>query len=273
MTLNAESRHRAQRLTEGMKEILDNRYEHGGIKNLHPLVRVVVALAPITIALASQHWTVAAVLVCVYLLVVLATRQWKSFWPMFWKVAFSVGGFTFVIRSLFVRGSALLFNVGPLRVTAESVESGLWYACVLSVICAAVVYAGCVVNQSEVAVGLDGIGLPPQISYVLLNSVRIIPDLVERSRSIKDSQRSRGIRIDGGTIDQLKATLPTLGPLVLSSVQGVEERAIAMEVRGFGISAGHTTLELPQRISGVQIVFTLVYMVIITGLSVMAGIL
>lgn len=57
-----------------------------------------------------------------------------------------------------------------------------------------------------------------------------------------DAQRSRGLETEGNLWTRLKAFLPLIGPVVMSSLLETRERAMALEVRGFSASGKKTFL-------------------------------
>lgn len=62
------------------------------------------------------------------------------------------------------------------------------------------------------------------------------------SKTITDAQKSRGIETEGGLITRMKAFIPMLGPLVLSSIQQTEERVLALESRAFSAKGKKTSV-------------------------------
>jgi energy-coupling factor transporter transmembrane protein EcfT len=48
-----------------------------------------------------------------------------------------------------------------------------------------------------------------------------------------DAQQSRGLRLEGSLIQRGRALIPLVVPLVLGSIVDVEQRAMALEARGF----------------------------------------
>mgnify|MGYP000155167031 CR=1 FL=1 len=52
--------------------------------------------------------------------------------------------------------------------------------------------------------------------------------------TITDAQRSRGMETEGNLLVRIKAFLPLISPVVMSALTATRERAIALEVRGFG---------------------------------------
>ncbi|RBP97915.1 cobalt ABC transporter [Bifidobacterium aemilianum] len=82
---------------------------------------------------------------------------------------------------------------------------------------------------------LSGIGLPAKIGYLVLASLNVVPQMEHRIKVIRQAQSARGLETGGGLISRIKAYLPLLGPVVLSSLTDSQERGMTLETRGFGI--------------------------------------
>jgi energy-coupling factor transport system permease protein len=81
---------------------------------------------------------------------------------------------------------------------------------------------------------LERRGLPARLAYAAAATLQLVPLLVERAAVIRDAQRARGLDTEGGLRARVSGVLPLAGPLVLSVVTDVEQRSLALEVRGFG---------------------------------------
>ena len=58
--------------------------------------------------------------------------------------------------------------------------------------------------------------------------------------TITDAQRSRGMETEGNLLVRIKAFLPLISPVVMSALTATRRRAIALEVRGFGVKGTKT---------------------------------
>ena len=76
-------------------------------------------------------------------------------------------------------------------------------------------------------------GLPAWSAYVLVASLEAVPEARRRVHEVRDAQRCRGIAIRGGMLERLRALAPLAGPLILSLITESEERAMALDARGF----------------------------------------
>jgi energy-coupling factor transporter transmembrane protein EcfT len=89
-------------------------------------------------------------------------------------------------------------------------------------------------------------GLPPQFAYVIISTLQILPQMQAKAQTIIAAQRSRGLATEGSFVKRVGSLVPLVGPLVLGSLVEVEERAIAIEARGFTSPRTKTSLrEIP----------------------------
>ena len=72
-------------------------------------------------------------------------------------------------------------------------------------------------------------------------ALRFIPTLIEETQKIMNAQKARGADLDSGNlIQKVKALLPILIPLLISSVRRAYELAEAMECRCYCGGEGRT---------------------------------
>lgn len=87
----------------------------------------------------------------------------------------------------------------------------------------------------DISEALMQIGLSPRMGYVVQSALQVIPQTLEMAGRIQDAQRARGLETEGSLPRRARAYLPLMLPLVLSSLVATQERAMALEVRGFGL--------------------------------------
>ena len=76
-------------------------------------------------------------------------------------------------------------------------------------------------------------------------ALRFIPTLIEETQKIMNAQKARGADLDSGNlVKKVKALLPILIPLLISSVRRAYELAEAMECRCYQGGAGRTKMKL-----------------------------
>ena len=101
-------------------------------------------------------------------------------------------------------------------------------------------------HPSELMSDLTRRGLPGQFAYVIISTLQIIPQMQAKANTIIAAQRSRGLDTQSSFRKRVGALVPLVGPLVFGSLVEVEERAIAIEARGFTSTRTKTSLyEIP----------------------------
>lgn len=88
-------------------------------------------------------------------------------------------------------------------------------------------------------------GVPFQYAYLLAATLQVVPQLQQRAATILAAQRCRGLRVGGSVWRRARAVIPLAVPLVLGALAEVDERALALEVRGAASEARRTVLEPP----------------------------
>ena len=89
------------------------------------------------------------------------------------------------------------------------------------------------------------IGVPAhELAMMMTIALRFIPTLIEETDKIMSAQKARGADIEsGGLIKRVKALVPILIPLLISSFRRASELADAMECRCYHGGEGRTRLK------------------------------
>lgn len=90
-------------------------------------------------------------------------------------------------------------------------------------------------KNSETVAALTHSGLNMKIGYLILASLNVVPQMRRKVKTIQEAQESRGVEVTGKFYQRIKAFLPLIGPVVLSSLTDAQERGMTLETRGFSI--------------------------------------
>ncbi len=142
-------------------------------------------------------------------------------------------------------GREILFQVGPIRATAEGLGFALETLARIGAISGAITLFYLTTPPSELVLDLERRGVSPRVAFVALASVQTVPALVERAATITAAQRARGLDTEGSLWRRLRGVLPLAGPVLLGSITEVEERTMALEARGFTRPGRRTLLWWP----------------------------
>jgi energy-coupling factor transport system permease protein len=137
--------------------------------------------------------------------------------------------------SVFTRaGTTVLFTVGPFDATREGVDFAAQVIVRLFVLAMALGLFGLTTEPRAFVVDLERRGLSPKVAFAAAATLETIPLMIERALAIQAAQRARGLDTEGSLATRIRGVMPLVGPVILSSLTEVEERSLALEVRGFG---------------------------------------
>ena len=122
---------------------------------------------------------------------------------------------------------------------------------------------------------LKKIGVPShELAMMMTIAIRFVPTLLEETDKIIKAQKSRGLDFEsGGLINRLRAMVPILVPLFLSSFRRADDLAMAMEARCYRGGEGRTHMKQLHftREDFFAAAFVILICVFVGGLSYAAG--
>jgi energy-coupling factor transport system permease protein len=148
-----------------------------------------------------------------------------------------------IIQGMFWFGNETpLFTIGP----AVFYKEGVNYAIGILINIVNILMSFCVLilttKPSDMIENLVRRGFSPRFGYVFISVFQIIPQMTETMSTITDAQRSRGMETEGRLLVRMKAFIPLIAPVIMSSLINTKERALALEVRGFNSKRKKTFL-------------------------------
>lgn len=102
----------------------------------------------------------------------------------------------------------------------------------------------------KLVASLTASGMNPKVGYLILASLNVVPQMQRRMSVIQEAQNARGVDTKGNVTARLKAYIPLLGPVVMSSLTDAQERGMTLETRGFGIRGVKPTTYVEVKTSG-----------------------
>lgn len=226
-----------------------------------PAVRVdkpanpILALNPVTVltVLAATAvgtfffglWPTVVVTVLCFI-VAAAAGKFAPFLKTWLKTIFILSVVIMVLQAFLYPGETVVYDLGWFNVTQEGLDNGIGIVTRIVGIGSLILLGVHLISVRRMTRALEQRGTSPTASYVILSSMNMIPQMGQRMETIMDAQRSRGIETDASMWVRAKAFIPTIGPLILTSIVGVEERALTLESRGFTSPNQKTSLvEIP----------------------------
>ena len=214
------------------------------LHRLHPLTKLSFSLAAAVIIFGGPGGWLAAFLPGLLALLVLwraglflqATRTGVRLLAPTVVMLFLIHGF------FHPQNETLILSLGPFAIGQE----GLAYAGLIAVRLAAVLATSLLLvlstHPGELVQALTGAGMPHGLAYLLGSPLLLLPQMAGRVQVIQAAQQARGLETGGSLAQRVRALFPLVAPLVFSALLDVEERSLALEVRGFSAPGPKTSL-------------------------------
>ena len=238
------------------------------IVELYPLTKFYLAIAAAIVAIVLPG--ILSKVICFLALNVLAIVS--GVYPVFIRRVRNSVGILFlvllVVQTFFALFETVLFSFWIFKAKLEGLLFALKLGFILASVGSALIWFFAVTTEKDFVLALEKKGLSPKASYVVLSTLQMVPVLKKRSQTIMNAQKARGVETEGNIWIRAKVFVPTIVPLVLSSIQGTEERALTLEARGFSVETPSTHLYdiEPKPMDRVMtIVITVVFLLIILG--------
>jgi len=210
---------------------------------LTPATKLVGALGFLSlIFLFPWPWTAGIVLAVLSLLAAVSSL-WRKFAGIVFRAALPYVLMLLVMQSLFFPGGATpLLRLAWFTVKLEGVMYATVTALRILAMVAVFVLVQMVTHPAAMMADLEQRGLSSKVTYVVVSTLNILPFLMGRAGAILDAQRSRGLETEGSILRRGRALLSLIGPLVVGTINDVQDRAVALELRGFSRTGTRTFL-------------------------------
>lgn len=212
-------------------------YVEGGsvLHRAHPVTKGVLALSAIALAfvLPSIGWVLGLLAALLGLVVVAGVL--RRLLAVAVVVVLPITVLLLVVQGLVNPANrTVAIALGPAVLYREGLLAAALAALRIACLVVATFLLSFTTRPGDLAEALVQRGLSPWMGYVLQSALQVIPQTLETATRIQDAQRARGLETEGPLLRRARAYLPLLLPLVLSSLVATQERAMALEVRGFG---------------------------------------
>lgn len=237
------------------------------LHHLNPLTKITLVLSIILISIFSPwYWTSHILLLFVIMPLGFAGKVAKEYFISAIKLIIPAAGFIFFMQAFFQPGGeTVIFKFWFLDVTQESLSFAFRISTRITVMISAFTLFLLTTHPNELMTDLTRRGLPPQFAYVIISTLQILPQMQAKAQTIIAAQQSRGLDTESTFLKRAGSVLPLVSPLVFGSLVEVEERAIAIEARGFTSKKVKTSLyEIPDRSSDQIIRWFLFILVLIS---------
>lgn len=175
--------------------------------------------------------------------------------------------FTFILQLFFNKEGEIIYSIGKIHIYEEGLRQAIFISTRFFLLVFVTTLMTLTTTPITLTDGLESLMKPlkrmnfpvHELALMMSISLRFIPTLMDETDKIMKAQMARGVEFSSGPIkDRIKAIVPLLIPLFVSSFKRAEELATAMEARGYRGGEGRTKyrlLEWEGRDTGAIIVF------------------
>jgi len=173
-------------------------------------------------------------------------------------VRFLIGGlklvlwlvlFTFFLHLFLTKEGDVILDLGWFKIYEEGLRQGIFISLRFFLLILITSLLTLTTTPIEITDGLERLLGPlkkvkfpvHELALMMSIALRFIPTLMQETDKIMKAQTARGVEYSSGPIkERLKAIVPLLIPLFISSFKRAEELAVAMEARGYKGGEGRT---------------------------------
>lgn len=239
-----------------LKDITFGQYyeAHSVVHKCDPRVKILLMIVFIVFIFVSQNaFSLAFSAVAVLFVLLLSKVPMKLFLKNL-KAIWMVLLFTAIINLFYSNNGKLIISFWIVEITTGGVYRSVFMALriVLLIFISSVLTYTTTPNSLTDAIErllspLKYIGLKNAVhtfAMMMTIALRFIPTLIEEAEKIMNAQKARGADLENGSlVERVKALIPILIPLLISSVRRAYELAEAMECRCYNGGEGKTRMK------------------------------
>lgn len=227
---------------------------HSVIHKTDPRVKIILLILLIVFIFLAKNAFALGFAVLSVLFIMLITKIPLKLYLKNMKAILPVLLFTAVLNLFYGDGGRVLVSFWKLSITTDGVYRAVFMAVrimLLIFISSALTYTTTPNDLTDaierLLSPLKFIGLKNAVhtlAMMMTIALRFIPTLIEEAEKIMNAQKARGADLENGKLtERVKALIPILIPLLISSVRRAYELAEAMECRCYNGGEGRTRMK------------------------------
>jgi energy-coupling factor transport system permease protein len=212
------------------------------IHRLHPVVKL--------FALFIMFWSVfwvdqpLALLPIAILMVMLArvSGAWPNFYAFRWFIILMIPPTMLQWMLVYNRGPAIV-NLWFIHLSLSSILFGFGKGLKLAELLAASILFLSTTTIEEFSTSLMSLRVPYRVAFAMSLAFRLVPLFMDSAITVVQAQGLRGYDFDRGNVfERMRRYVPALIPVFMGALRRVNNMAMALEARGFGMGARPTSL-------------------------------
>lgn len=227
-------------------------YSTGSVLHrLDPRTKLVLLIASIVFVFLSNNYILLAAVTLFTVCLMLLSKIRLGMYLTNLKPVLPIVMLTSILSALYVKTGRVLFSLWKITVYSDAVDRIVFMVVRIALLVMLSAVLSYTTSPTSLTAALESllsplkyIGLKNAVHTLAMTmtiALRFIPTLIDETEKIMNAQKARGADFEnGGLIKRIKALLPVLVPLLISSVRRAEELANAMECRCYSGAEGRT---------------------------------
>lgn len=238
-----------------MNKLIFGRYIPGDslIHQMDPRAKLLASFYFIGIIFLANNWQSYALLAIFTFVAVGLSKINLLFFIRGLRALIGLILFTVFLQVFFTNGGTIYWQWGIFRLTEYGVTNGIFIFCRFVLIIFMSTLLTLTTLPLELSDAIESLLRPlkafklpvHEFSLMLSIALRYVPTLMDETEKIMNAQRARGVDFsEGNLIQKMRAIIPLLIPLFVSSFTRAIDLAYAMEARGYQGGNGRTKYRL-----------------------------
>lgn len=236
-----------------MREISFGQYlpTNSFVHKLDPRIKILLTIAFIVAVYLVKEFHFLGFLACFAFIVLVTAFSKISFFKVLrsMKAIIFIVVFSSVLQIFFVKTGNLVIDWWIFKITDQALLRAGFITARISLMVMGASLLTFTTSPVEISDGIESLLFPlkyikfPVHEFALIMNIalRFIPSLLEETDRIIKAQKARGANFESGNIfKRIKALIPVLIPLLISSLRRADELADAMEARCYAGSKNRT---------------------------------
>lgn len=222
------------------------------IHRMDPRVKLVLTFAYIIVVFVPQNWFgLAAAVLFLGLGIALSALPFKLILKSL-KPILPLVIFTSVLNIFYVKGDNVLLDWWIFHITTQGILTAVFITVRILCLIAGSSLLTYTTSPTTLTDALERLMKPlkalhlnvHELAMMMTIALRFIPTLIEETDKIMSAQKARGADMEsGGIMQRIRALIPILIPLFVSSFRRAYELAMAMECRCYRGGEGRTRMK------------------------------
>lgn len=216
------------------------------IHRLHPFTKLsYIVLTGVLVYSGIISWKFTGFLLLGNVLILLSGDVLRETYQAVWRIMLPLLLFMVPIHSFLYPGNkSVLYSISVFVIYQEGFYFALVTLLKLTVVLMTSLLFVFSTHPADLISSISHTGKSPSLAYLFGSPLLLLAGMRERIEIIRAAQQARGLHTGGNIFRRFCSLAPLILPLVTGAIVEVEQRSIALEVRGFRSNSVQTTLRI-----------------------------